>query len=518
MSDALLSVLRDALPRAESAYLVGFTDSEVEGLSALLTTARITVVTEAHQLTDDHDAILLGPQWEDVFADAPERTFEARLHRVGLLLRAGGTLAMSLPNLHSTSALLNGAYRRGVAIPLEGEAYDLTRPASPQALREAFVRAGLDTPNVHEIYGGDRRWAALGTEASHLSARCTMFTDAVAEALESNVKNYPALPARSLTETLAAAGVLFTATDRFVAVAGGRGRSFYRHVGPKAADVEWLDGSVGDERWAVGGSVVDPERPTSVPIGRSAQTLLLAALSASDITAFRRLAEQLGRLVATSSALDGITDLRWSRVMFTTRGPELGLPPLTEDLDEGTPKDEVRRDVLIALAWRHFTGVARRQEPEMPWPATFSDDELLIPWLTMSGIVQDRAAQLVEETVGLTRPGPEDSYSEAAAVAEASARIIALEDEVAALQETLRARDGEMAVRARAIRSLRGQVLNASKSRDLMAKANADIKNSAAFRLANQFRRAALITRPKKLVATVGKAADKKVRELRRAG
>lgn len=512
MSDALSTVLADALPRSERAYALGFTDAERENLTGVLDGTDVTFLDEAELLGEPVDVVVAGPAWEATFTGSDATSFADRLARLDRALRPGGTLVVTVPNVHSSSDLLTPAPVARQAFDVDGAAYDATRPASAGALRTGIEALGHASVNVHEVYGGAARWCVLGSEAAAMTREVDLFRRFVSRALEANLAAEPSVPAEHFVDRLAAADVLSTAASAFVAVCGGRGRSVY--VQADSGDVQWLDGSVHDSSWAVGGQSDDAERPFNVPVARSAESQLLRDLAAADTADFRATAQRLGHWVMTSSALDGRTDLDWRDVAWD--GDQVRLLALP-DAPERTA-DDVERDVLLARGWRRFAARVRLLEPSMPWPSTLSDDELLRLWLSMSGVADERAPELVVMTSGHALGAPADAWSERYTRKEAASRIVSLEHEVAALHETLRRRDGELAVRAKAIRSLRGQVLSASKNRDLMVKANADIKNSAAFKLASQFRKAALITRPKTLVREVGKAADKRVRSLRRAG
>lgn len=522
MSEALVTLLADALPRSAPAYAVGFTAEERADIERVVG-SDVTFVDGPDDVDGARDVVVAGHAWESVFADRAA-TFEERLALLDACLQPGGSLAIAMPNAHSTADLLAPAPRSVGTADAHALAYDETRPTGPRGLRAALGRHGHPAVNVHEIYGGAKGWCIVGDDAADLAQRADFVLGAVSRALEAAAGDDTLLAPEVLVRRLAAAGALATAATSYVALVGGRGRALYVET---HGAVEWFDGSAQDARWAAGGTHADAERPVDIPVARNVETQLLASVAANDAATFRKLAEQIGSWVATSPQLDGRHDLDLRSVLLGGGEPLL-VPSMARATahDVVTDPADVDRPLVLTRAWRRFVARARLLEPDMPWPRTLSDDELLGIWLSMSGIAEDEipgllAATAADETRSRdsrSANAVSDPLSRQWERAEASERITALEDEIAALHATLRARDEELAIRARVIRSLRMQTLTASRNRDKMAQANADIKNSAAFRLANQFRRAALVTRPKKLVTSVGKAADKRVRALRRAG
>lgn len=510
MSEALFTLLADAVPSGVDVVVLGFEDDARAAMRVHSAPGTVLFVDRIADLPADTETLLAGPGWEAAFSETDERTFVERLARLAGQVRSGATMVVALDNPHSTARLLTATPRALASHDVDASAQDETRPASPRAFTEALRQVGFAAASIHSLFGTNERWCVLDEYALEAARTADSLSGLVASAC-SAVDRAPVLPAEQFTEALAAANALFTAADAFVAVVGGRGRSIY--LGGAGQDVQWLDGSAADRRWVVGGSSDDPDRPSTVALAPTAHRLLLTAAAASDTGAFRDLATRLAQWVATSSSLDSRRDLTWRDVVVEgdTVSLTLGAP------SGGHAVDPLPRDELLCRCWSHFVAAARIDQPELPWPDALTDDELVHLWLSMSGVGEERVRELVE---GRARATTDDDGLWAArhAAAAATRRIAALEDEIAALQATLRLRDTEMAVRARAIRSLRGQVLSASKNRDLMAKANADIKGSAAFKLASQFRKAALITRPKLLVRELGKAADTRVRALRRAG
>lgn len=513
MSDALSAVLSDVLPRNATAYAIGFDAAERENLMRLAGAAHLTFLDDAEALGDALDVVLAGPAWEAAFTGFDSTTFTDRLARLDVALRPGGTLVVSVANVHSSAELLTPAPAGRGVFDADGVSYDTSRPASASALRVALEQLGHAVVNVHEIYGGEERWCVLGPEAATMTREIDVLRRFVSRAIEADLRLEPVVPVEQFVERLAAADALSTAATSFVAVCGGRGRALYAEDG--AGHVQWLDGSIHDASWAVGGGsdAIDArERPFNVPVARSLEAQLLRDIAAADTADFRLTAQRIGTWVMESSSLNGRRDIDWRDIAWDgERVAALWTTGIDESGQEG-----IERDVLLARGWRRFAARVRVLEPTMPWPATLSDDELLRLWLSMSGVPDERAPELIELTSEDSPAPATDAWTQRYALEEASDRIVALEHEVAALHETLRRRDGELAVRAKAIRSLRGQVLSASRNRDLMVKANADIKSSASFKLAAQFRKAALVTRPKTLVREVGKAADKRVRSLRR--
>lgn len=517
MTEALAAVLHDALPRVETAYVLGL---EPDDPAALAIGARVRhhdVVTNALDLSQERDLIVAGPAWEAAFDGRPETTFRERLAVLNSALTPGGTLVVTTANLTSTAQVMVGEPAGHDINDLDGGAYDATRPHSSTALVAALKELGHSAATVHEVYGADDAWCIVSDAVSSRLTPGDFVTDAVTRALEAQFADRAnrVLPAHALTQRLAAAGALSTAASSFIGVVGARARSVYA-----VADdgrVQWLDKSPHDTRWAVGGAAQEgDDRPVTVPVGRTVENELLRAVAGADMGTFRDIAARFGRWVATSSQLDHCTTLDLGQIV--TDGDSFAVC-----LDfSGAPSDAppAGRELLLARAWRNFARRARFVEGQLPWPATFSDDELVGVWLSMSGVADARAAELIAEThdEGTQQAAGDDAYSLTLGAGEDHRRIVSLEEEIAALHDTLHARDEELAIRARVIRSLRQQVVSASTNRDLMAKANADIKNSAAFRLANQFRRAALITRPKQLIRSVGKSAEKRVKTLRRAG
>ena len=513
MLDALNTVLADAVGPTDSAYVLGFADEVAQQLvNRLGSSEHITRVRSAQQLTaGPRSVVIAGPEWETVFAGEASMTYADHLAALNEALAPGGTLAVYTANSHSLAPLLDVQASRvaSAAVPADG-----TTPTTPGALIAQLTSLGHSTVNVHSFFGGASGWCAVSQAAADRARPGDIVSHAIARALDAQVSSQQqVMPASDLVDRLASTQLLPAAAFGFLALVGGRGRSLYSTTSD--GEVQWLDRSAHDTKWGVG---ADPNRydgQLMLPVAPSAATLLLEAIETEDTAAFRAVAARLGKWTAQSSDVEGLTHVDWRDVLATEDDLTLALDfsgERTRDADA-----DFSRDLLLASAWREFTRLARRTQPVMPWPQTWGDDELMRLWLSMTGVAEPRIEELLE-LVPADEPA-HLSLREAIASSELySQRATALQDEVHALQVTLHQQEEELAVRGRAIRSLRQQALNASRNREMMEKANQDIKNSMTFRLASQFRKVGLITRPKTLVKAVGKKAEKGVRSIRRLG
>lgn len=511
MLNALKTVLNDALGHVESAYVLGFDEAFVRELFEHMGGGdALTHVQDVSQLAGGaRQAVIAGPGWEGAFASHSEMpSATERFTILNDALTPGGVLAVYAASPHSLAALVDVSQ---AFEPLSGETDTDVATASPQALIDALTNLGHSAVNVHSFFGNDTQWCALSHTSTQDARPGDLAAHAVARVLDAVVADNAALmPASDIVDRLASAGLLSAAARGFLALTGARGRSLYATT--VDGRVQWLDRSRHDTKWGVG---IDPKTydgQLMLPVAPSAATLLLAAIAQEDTAAFRALATRLGQWTSQSSEAEGLTDVDWRDVLVTNDALALAIDLAGE---RTRTSDETVRDEVLARGWRQFVRLARHTQPVMPWPATWGDDELMRLWLSMSGVGENRIEELLE-AVPAVQPERVSTREALAIAQEQRVRADALEDEISALQETLRQRDEELAIRGRTVRSLRQQAVNASRNRELMEKANADIKNSATFRLANQFRRVGMLTRPKTLVKKVGKAAEKRVRAIRR--
>ncbi|MDF8262965.1 hypothetical protein [Luteipulveratus flavus] len=527
------ALLRDVLPRVESAYVLGLPSPEVLKLVAERSRATTLLlawddkepaelpesVTLEHadlrDLAGRADArrpLVLAPRGLDVLLPAGDPTpWADRLDLVAALTTTGGTLLTYCRN----DAPLGALGRGGIDWTPADE--DPTRPVAASDLGAALARVGHPVTTVHLLYGVASRTAAAVSDTCAARTRAGSLPAQVVEHVAAADPAPTSVPASQLVTTAVRTRQLSQLADGWLTLSGGRGRDLYWTVD---GAVVWADQEAAGADWVLGGDATAAAvLPQRVPDSDTVERHLLQQVARGDLETFRRTAERLGHWVRSSADPGETRELRWDEVRLVgtefSRGIALrtelvGEVPETPGSDEDTDREPhgaiapTTSERRLAGAWARFAERVEGSTDGM-WPTLFDRHELTSLWLSMSGVSPEAVALMATST---TEP------DEDAAVG--AGRATALADRIALLTETLDARDEQLRVREARIRSLRAQALGASRNRDKALRRLSELRGSRTYRLANQFRRASLLARPRVLAKGVARRAESKVRAVRR--
>ncbi|AKU16204.1 hypothetical protein [Luteipulveratus mongoliensis] len=533
------TLLGDVIPRVESAYVLGLPSPQI--LDLVLERSRSTTVLvatdeEASQLKDElPDAVELVTAGIAAFAQdrrsqprelvlalggldgllppADTMPWQQRLAHVTALAQAGGTVIVGLGNDAPLMAL--GHAER---IDWARADDDPTRPTSAAALAQALAAAGQPVTTVHGLYGDPVNPGAAVIDALATGSRDGSLPAQVVEHVIDQAGT-ASIPAPDVVAVAARSGQLSNLATQWVAVSGGRGRSVYWTVDDA---VVWADQDGPGLDWVIGGDAdTAAALPQRVPDTITVERTLLRHIARADLPAFRAVARQLGDWVRSSADAAESSEIRLDEVRVAgatlARGISLRHAPVTDAAPVAEDAPDVEREpdpsarqvsaseARLAQAWRRFATRFAHSGRRSAWPAIFGEEDLVQLWLTMSGVAP-----------GTVAPEADAPAVAVPAVVDEASRLDILQDRVAALTDTLAARDEQLLIREARIRTLRQQALGAARNRDRAVKLAQDLRRSRTYRLANQMRRASLVAQPKTLVRGVARKLDGKVRALRR--
>lgn len=171
-----------------------------------------------------------------------------------------------------------------------------------------------------------------------------------------------------------------------------------------------------------------------------------------------------------------------------------------------TTKSESVED-LLAAAWFRFHNRLVAGHRHHPWPAWTRGDDLVSTWLDMSGVEVTPAllarGRELADAIACTATGDPDLRSALLAADEARQEATELAAHIGSLEQALAYRDRQLLVRENRIRRLRAELQTAAAERDEVSAEKARLRQSRTYQVANQLRRATLLTRPSKLAAAL---------------
>lgn len=518
------AVLDDALPRAESALVLGPVSEDVREL----VDARAREVTWVDPLGPADasprldEVVASGQRYDlvlclaglDAVAEPVERSsWSARLDQVVGLLEPGGTLVLRVDNDAPLSALTLDVSRQGWARADE----DPTRPVGVTELTGRLRAAGQPVSTVHALLGpADAPVAAVDTAALATARDGSLPAQLVEDALtriaeeqsgpgeQSGGERVPDLVAAS-----ARSGELPALADAWLAVVGGRPRTGYWR--DRDGAVLWVDQAGPGQPFVVGGQPAGAARlPQEIPDDVTVERALHRAIARGDDAEFRRLAEGFGGWVRNSASAQKALDLRLDTVRVAAGGS------FSRGLTQADPSATPEPDARLVHAWRRFEERLQAAGRETLWPASLRGEERVRLWLGMSGV--ERVPER-ESASG----GSSSRYTGSASASPALDERGAGEEELAHLRArvemltaTLAARDDQLQVREKAIRSLRDQARGAARNRDKAMARTREIQQSSTYRAANQLRRLTLLRHPDALARGIMRRLDSRVRAVRR--
>ena len=476
MADLLRALLRDVLPNAKDAYLIGDAD---ERLQEVLDERGITT----HRAAEGADRLplVIAAGGLSTYALAEHITWQQACDRLAALLAPGGTLVVGLAGESTLASLLS-------TVPPTPQP-EATCPRSAAQLRDALRHSGLPGSTVHLLFGEAGNPGAILSRSTATHARPgTLATLAVEQAVTAGDTARTVLDPLDAIDRAAQAGALELAASGFVVVAGGRGHDLYFTQDDTVVAAEAEAG-----RWVL------PDR--ELPDSPGVEAQLRAALAAADMPAVRELAAAIGSFARTDPRATSVAALHLHHLVQDADG-RLGwvLPPAQSDHTDDT-------DSLLAAMWWEFLHRLGYRRDSLPWPTLTDDIDLVRSWLRMSGADEDRANPPVPAS---SRPSDQRA---ALAQTRADQRIELVEERLRLENEALERRDNQLTVRETAIRMLRGQLVQAQEDKVKADVAAAQLKSGKAYKLA---RRVTLLTDPKETVKVVGNKLDTSVKKVRR--
>lgn len=517
------AVLDDALPRAESALVLGPVPDDVRELVGTRTREAVWVdplgPADASPRLDEvvasgqrYDLVLCLAGLDAVAEPVDALSWSARLDQVVGLLEPGGTLVLRVDNDAPLSALTLDVSRQGWARADE----DPTRPVGVTQLDVRLRAARLPVSTVHALLGpADAPVAAVDTAALATARDGSVPAQLVEDALtriaeeqsdrdeQSGGERVPDLVAAS-----ARSGELPALADAWLAVVGGRPRTGYWL--DRDGVVLWVDQAGPGQPFVVGGQPAGAARlPQEIPDDVTVERALHRAIARGDDAEFRRLAEGFGGWVRNSASAQKALDLRLDTVRVAAGGS------FSRGLTQADPSATPEPDTRLVHAWRRFEERLQAAGRETLWPASLRGEERVRLWLGMSGVEQ--VPEPVTIDAGEASADGDDATAAAAGLpAEVEEELAHLRARVEMLTATLAARDDQLQVREKAIRSLRDQARGAARNRDKAMARTREIQQSSTYRTANQLRRLTLLRHPDALARGIMRRLDSKVRAVRR--
>lgn len=521
----LRALLDDVLPSGSRVLVLGPHGSDVLDLVSARAAA-VTILNDlpAAATTDDsrYD-VLLAAGGLDLGSSGSGDGWAERLEALAHLAAPGAVVVLGLPNEFVLSGLLDSKSSTWPQPGTAALAFDDSRPASASDLAAELNRVGLPASRVFAAASsGDEPRALIDTTVANATRPGRFAARIAVQALEAASFGAELLaPLADAADAAAQAGLLSSTLSGWLAVSGPTGgRSVYTripgHDTVLAADRSRTAEDAWDVRVTAGSAEDDPSAPAAftpsaipavIPDAASVEHTLIRLAAAEDVPAFRALAASLGawaraEYAATKPTPERLPIWTWDELVADGTGFEPGIAPWR------TTKSESIED-LLAAAWLRFHDRLIAGHRHHPWPAWTLGDDLVSTWLDMSGVEVTPAllarGRELADAIACTATGDPDLRSALLAADEARQEATELAAHIGSLEQALAYRDRQLLVRENRIRRLRAELQTAAAQRDEISAEKARLRQSRTYQLANQLRRATLVTRPAKLAAALRK-------------